>query len=163
MFSYIPSSLKHALKHIAHVFPDGVKGKSFIERGCCSLKERYVGNAKIFKDYEKMDFLKNYNKSLSYTLVTKPLYDAATKYDDITKMQYVDINTWLKNELYSWAESTIKNSMADEYINKENTLKMLEVHRTGHIDYSRKLWTIITFILWHKVFVEENKLQAKAI
>ncbi|WP_035291812.1 MULTISPECIES: asparagine synthase (glutamine-hydrolyzing) [Clostridiaceae] len=241
MFSHIPASVKRALKHIAYICPEGVKGKSFIERGCTPLEERYVGNAKIFKDYEKMDFLKNYNKAFTYNLVTKPLYEAAVNYDDITKMQYIDINTWLKgdiliksdrmsmanslelrvpfldkevfkvasslmtsdkvhnsttkyllretfkddlpmdniirkklgypvpirhwlkNELYSWAESTIKNSMADEYINKENTLKMLKIHKTGHIDYSRKLWTIITFILWHKVFIEEVSCEAKAI
>lgn len=241
MFSHIPSPFKRALKHIAYICPEGVKGKSFIERGCTPLEERYVGNAKIFKDYEKIDFIKNYNKSFTYNLVTKPLYEAAAKYDDITKMQYVDIHTWLKgdiliksdrmsmanslelrvpfldkevfeaasklmpydkinnsttkyllreafkndlpmdniirkklgypvpirhwlkNELYSWAESTIRNSMADEYINKENTLKMLQLHRTGHLDYSRKIWTIITFILWHKIFIEENKCDAQAI
>ena len=33
--------------------PEGMKGKSFIERGTTPMEERYIGNAKMFSEAEK--------------------------------------------------------------------------------------------------------------
>ena len=35
---------------------------------------------------------------------------------------------------------------------------MLEKHRTGNEDYSRKLWTFITFMRWYDIHVKNNNL-----
>ena len=40
------------------VMPEGVKGKSFLERGTTPLSERYIGNAKMFEEDEKQKLLK---------------------------------------------------------------------------------------------------------
>ena len=40
------------------MMPDGMRGKSFIERGVTPMEERYIGNAKMFSEEEKRDLLK---------------------------------------------------------------------------------------------------------
>jgi asparagine synthase (glutamine-hydrolysing) len=32
----------------------------------------------------------------------------------------------------------------------------LDAHRAGPHDYSRKLWTLLVFMIWHGVFVEKR-------
>lgn len=241
IFSYIPEPIKDKLLSIANILPEGVKGKGFITRGCTPIEKRYVGNARIFNEEEKMSIINNYNSKYSYDKVTKPYFDQAADYDDITKMQYVDINTWLKgdilvksyrmtkahslelrvpfldkkvfniaskltleekikgkttkyllrkafsdilpksvlkrkklgypvpikywlkDEIYDWAVNTIKESNTEEYINKAEVLKLLEEHRKGPLDKSRKIWTILTFMIWHKVFVEKNNISSSYV
>lgn len=57
MFNYIPDPVKHVLKVLSRILPDGVKGKNFIERGLSPLEERYIGNAKMFRENEKLSLI----------------------------------------------------------------------------------------------------------
>ena len=61
MFSYLPKPLKMILMTLARQLPEGVIGKSFIERGCTPLEDRYIGNANMFKEVEKQALIKDYN------------------------------------------------------------------------------------------------------
>lgn len=72
----------------------------------------------------------------------------------------VPIRVWLRNEFYPWAKETIETSQVDAYINKNTVLAMLEMHKEGKGDYSRKLWTILVFMVWHQIFVERHELVA---
>ena len=99
IFDYIPNGTKKLLKSISSKMPEGKKGKSFLERGCTPISERYVGNAKIFLDSEKPDILRNYNSRYTYPKAMKDIYERARNYDDVTKMQYVDFNTWLTGDI----------------------------------------------------------------
>jgi asparagine synthase (glutamine-hydrolysing) len=110
MFSYIPSPLKHVLKTLSSLLPEGVKGKSFIERGVTPLEERYIGNAKMFDEKEKKQLLIHYLSHLEHTKVTGPIYSNALGYDAVTKMQNIDIHTWLKGDILLKAD---KMSMAN--------------------------------------------------
>ena len=38
---------------------------------------------------------------------------------------------------------------------KSTALKMLEDHRTGKADNYRKLWSILVFITWHRLYIAE--------
>ena len=33
---------------------------------------------------------------------------------------------------------------------------MLDEHRGGTTDHSRRLWTVLIFMLWHSIFVEKT-------
>ena len=68
----------------------------------------------------------------------------------------VPIRHWLRNELYDWAVQMIKESGTERYINKRYALWMLEEHRKGKLDYSRKIWTVLCFMIWHAVFIENK-------
>jgi asparagine synthase (glutamine-hydrolysing) len=35
-------------------------------------------------------------------------------------------------------------------------LQLLDAHRAGPHDYSRKIWTLLVFFLWHGIFVEDR-------
>ena len=68
----------------------------------------------------------------------------------------VPIKYWLKEELYSWAKKLIIESKTSGIINKTYALELLESHKNGKIDYSRKIWTIIILIIWQQVYIEDR-------
>ncbi|MED0935910.1 asparagine synthase (glutamine-hydrolyzing) [Bacillus mobilis] len=234
MFSYIPTSGRTVLKALSGVLKEGFKGKSFLERGCTPIEERYYGNAKIFREEEKIKLIKSYNESVNYKDVTKPLYNEIKDYDDVSKMQYIDMYTWLrgdillkadkmstahslelrvpfldkevfdvaskiptelkianrttkailreaargivpdhvldrkklgfpvpirhwlKDEMYDWALNIIKESKTEHLIDKKYVLNLLEAHRTDKGDHSRKIWTVLAFMVWHQIYIEHT-------
>jgi len=72
----------------------------------------------------------------------------------------VPIRVWLRDEFYHWAKEIIETSRVDDYINKDTVRAMLEMHKEGKGDYSRKLWTILVFMVWHQIYVERYELMA---
>ncbi|PKR84369.1 asparagine synthase (glutamine-hydrolyzing) [Heyndrickxia camelliae] len=234
VFNKIPTVGKSLLKALAKILPEGVKGKSFIERGVTPMEERYIGNAKMYTEKEKKELLSHYKQGLDYTEITKPLYSETVGYDPVDRMQYIDIHTWmrgdillkadrttmahslelrvpfldkevfkvasqiptslktannttkyilrkaaegivpdhvlnrkklgfpvpirhwLKDEMHDWAIDIIRNSPTDHIINKNYVLKLLEEHCQGKLDHSRKIWTVLVFMIWHAVYLEEK-------
>jgi len=232
VFNKIPRVGKVLLKGIAGIMPEGMKGKSFIERGVTPMEERYIGNAKMFSEEEKRDLLNVYHEGLNYLDVTNPLYEESRGYAPVDRMQYIDIHTWmrgdillkadkmtmahslelrvpfldkavfevaskiptslktangttkyilrkaaegvvpahvldrkklgfpvpirhwLKNEMNDWAKKIIRESNTDHLINKLHVLRLLEDHCQGKADNSRKIWTVLMFMVWHQVYVE---------
>ncbi len=75
----------------------------------------------------------------------------------------VPVRIWLKNELYEWARDIINGSKADEYIRKDEALRMLEDHRTGKADNYRKLWAILVFITWYNLYIADAENTKKRI
>jgi asparagine synthase (glutamine-hydrolysing) len=68
----------------------------------------------------------------------------------------VPIRHWLKNEMNEWAKNLIKESNTDHLINKAYLLKLLDDHCQNKADNSRKIWTVLMFMLWHDVYVEKK-------
>lgn len=68
----------------------------------------------------------------------------------------VPIRHWLKNELYDWARQLVRESRTGHLFNKTLVLMLLEDHRQEKQDYSRKLWTLFVFMIWHQIFVENK-------
>ncbi|GAY77720.1 asparagine synthetase [Sporolactobacillus inulinus] len=68
----------------------------------------------------------------------------------------VPIRIWLKDELHDWAVNLIHDSHTDALINKSYALKLLDDHCSGKADNSRKIWTILMFMLWHQIFIEKT-------
>jgi asparagine synthase (glutamine-hydrolysing) len=229
----LPTGMKKGLAAIAQILPEGIRGKSFLERGSMAIEERYIGNAKMFSESEKSQLLKDYRSAYKYTNVTKPLYEQAKEFHDVHKMQYIDLHTWmrgdilvkadkmtmahslelrvpfldkevfktaaslhpeltvtngttkyalreamkgivpdsvlyrrklgfpvpirhwLKNEMFEWAKQIIMTSDTDKYLDKRYVLNLLDAHRAGRGDYSRKIWTVLMFMLWHQVNIEK--------
>ncbi|RKD23973.1 asparagine synthase (glutamine-hydrolyzing) [Ammoniphilus oxalaticus] len=63
---------------------------------------------------------------------------------------------WLKHDFYDWARNLIYTSETDEWINKSFALHMLKAHKEGKADYGRKIWTLLVFMLWHQIFIEQK-------
>jgi len=68
----------------------------------------------------------------------------------------VPIRHWLRNEMYDWARGIITDSGTEHLIERSAALRMLDEHRAGPQDHSRKLWTLLVFMVWHGVFVERR-------
>src|SRR5690606_21652017 len=79
--------------------PEGVKGRSFLQRGTTPIEERYYGNARMFTEEEKQRLLRRYDPTVRYTDVTAPVYAEVPELDDVTTMQYVDLYTWLRGDI----------------------------------------------------------------
>ena len=67
----------------------------------------------------------------------------------------VPLRHWLAGaELHDWARETIAHSQTDQIFDKAAVLAMLDEHRAGTVDNSRRLWTVLVFMVWHGIFVE---------
>lgn len=230
----VPSAGRKMLARLAAAMPEGMRGKSFLERGTTPLRERYIGNAKMFENEEKKQFLKTFDPNIDYQQVTGKLYDTVADYPLVNQMQYIDIHTWmrgdillkadkmtmanslelrvpfldievfktaneipvdlkiangttkqilreaargiipdhvldrkklgfpvptrhwLKKELNSWAKQLIQESETDYLLDKSYVANLLEAHCQDKGDYSRKIWTVLMFMLWHQIFVEKK-------
>ena len=95
----LPTPLQRGLRAVSKAIPEGVKGKSYLERGTTPLEERYYGNARIFTEEDKQLLLRHYDPSVRYTDVTASLYAEAAELDPVTAMQYVDVYTWLRGDI----------------------------------------------------------------
>ncbi|GAX90870.1 asparagine synthase (glutamine-hydrolyzing) [Effusibacillus lacus] len=237
MFDYLPPSMRRSLGDFAKFLPEGMKGRSFMMRGSKTVQERFVGNAFIFDEEMKEQFV-HYNPDqlgLRRPMdITGAYYDRIKHYDDVTKMQFLDFHTWLtgdilmkadkmtmanslelrvpfldkevfefaskipmkyrmmngttkyvlreavkdilpkevaerpklgfpvptrkwlKNEFYGWAKDLIDASPVEHLINKKFVLQLLEDHKNNVRDNSRKIWTVMIFMLWHQVYVEQS-------
>lgn len=241
-FEKVPSPLKKVLRTVGDALPEGMRGKSLLQRGTTPIEERYYGNARSF-NYEQLErVLRNVRPEWDHREVTAPIYAKSTDMDPVSRMQHLDMFTWLRgdilvkadkitmanslelrvpfldrvvfdvartiphelkighgttkyalrralelivpehvinrkklgfpvpirhwlagDELHDWAKKNIEESQTDHIFNKAEVLAMLEEHRqsfssgsatgTGP-DHSRRLWTVIAFMIWHGIFVE---------
>lgn len=66
----------------------------------------------------------------------------------------VPIRHWLRKEFYTWAREKLESGRVDDWINKAGAVHLLEAHKAGKFDYSRQIWTLLIFILWHEIYIE---------
>jgi asparagine synthase (glutamine-hydrolysing) len=234
----LPDPVQRGLRKVASVIPQGVRGKSYLERGTTPLEERYYGNARMFTEAEKRELMRRYDPAVRYTDVTAPIYAeaAAMGLDDVTAMQYIDLYTWLRGdilvkadrismahslevrvpfldkevfnvaatipvelrlpprstdtkfamrqalrevvppaivnrkklgfptptrvwlrgEMYDWAHDIMARSGAGDLLNLNYARGLLDAHKRGEVDNSRKVWTVLVFCIWHAIFVERS-------
>ncbi|WKD57335.1 Putative asparagine synthetase [glutamine-hydrolyzing] [Corynebacterium capitovis DSM 44611] len=234
-FEKLPSPLSRGLNRLSHVLPEGMKGKSLLERGTTPMEERYYGNARSFNFEQLQRVLPWATREWDHREVTEPIYAASTQMDPVSRMQNLDLFTWMRgdilvkadkmnmanslelrvpfldrevfnvaqtipveqkiahgttkyalrkameqivpahvlhrkklgfpvpmrhwlagDELHGWAQDTITQSGTDEIFNKTEVLAMLREHRAGDADHSRRLWTVLAFMVWHGIFVEKR-------
>lgn len=108
-FQKLPSVLRKSLAKFAEILPFKFKGKNFLIRASKPVEERFIGNAFMFNEKERAKLLKNPTGKYHHTELTKPFYDKVKNQDDVTKMQYIDINFWLIGDILLKAD---KMSMA---------------------------------------------------
>jgi asparagine synthase (glutamine-hydrolysing) len=69
----------------------------------------------------------------------------------------VPIRHWLRaGELLEWAHSIVGSSQAGHLVDLAAVRTMLDEHRSGTTDHSRRLWTVLIFMLWYAIFVEKS-------
>ena len=234
-FDKVPAPLLKGLNRLSRVLPEGMKGKSLLERGTTPMEKRYYGNARSF-NYEQLSrVLIDARPEWDHTDVTAPIYAKSRDMDPVARMQHLDLFTWMRgdilvkadkitmanslelrvpfldrevfavaetipydlkitegttkyalrkameqivpahvlhrkklgfpvpmrhwlagDELHGWALEQITASGTEHIFNKPPVLEMLEEHRQGVSDHSRRLWTVLSFMIWHGIFVEHR-------
>jgi asparagine synthase (glutamine-hydrolysing) len=233
-FEKVPGALRRAMGSLSTKIPEGTRGKDLLRRGALDLEQRYYGNARIFRDDQLRSVLTTFDGSVSHTDVTAGPYRESQGWDPVTRMQHVDLFTWLRgdilvkadkmtmanslelrvpfldpevfkvaakipldqkvtkettkfalrqalrqivpahvlnrrklgfpvpirlwlrDEMYDWARQIVLKSQTDEEIDKNAVLRLLEEHRAGSLDHSRRIWALLVYMLWHGIFVERR-------
>ncbi|WP_342320070.1 asparagine synthase (glutamine-hydrolyzing) [Corynebacterium mayonis] len=234
-FEKLPATLNRGLNRLSRVLPEGMKGKSLLERGTTPMEDRYYGNARSFNFAQLQRVLPWAKPEWDHREVTAPIYATSTDMDPVARMQNLDLFTWMRGdilvkadkmnmanslelrvpfldkevfevaqtiptemkiahgttkyalrkameqivpahvlnrkklgfpvpmrhwlageELYGWAQDTINDSQTEEIFDKKQVLEMLKEHRDGVSDHSRRLWTVLAFMVWHGIFVEDR-------
>ena len=232
-YQKLPRFLRKAAAALVEAIPFDFKGKSFLIRGSKTIEERFIGNARMFSKKEKERLLRDI-PATDPTLFTKEYYDRCRGQDDVTRMQYLDINRWmvgdilLKADRMSMAHSlelrvpfldkkvfevasripvkhrvaagTTKYAMrlaaerhvpesaatkpklgfpvpirvwlredayynqvkeaflspaARRYFHTDELMRLLDQHKAGKKDNSRKIWTVYMFLVWYSVYFED--------
>ncbi|GAA4888543.1 asparagine synthase (glutamine-hydrolyzing) [Actinomycetospora straminea] len=68
----------------------------------------------------------------------------------------VPIRYWLAHDMLDWARQIVRESQTDAILDKAAVLRLIDEHRVGPVDHSRRIWTLLVFMLWHGIFVEER-------
>ena len=236
-FEKVPDPLLKGLRNLGQVLPEGMKGKSLLDRGTQPMETRYYGNARNF-NFEQLQRVIPWAKpEWDHSEVTAPIYAESKRLgmDPVARMQHLDLFTWMRgdilvkadkinmanslelrvpfldkevfavaqtlpydlkishgttkyalrraleqivpphvlhrkklgfpvpmrhwlagDELFGWAQDTINESQTDDIFNKPQVMEMLKEHRDGISDHSRRLWTVLAFMIWHGIFVEKR-------
>ena len=97
-YQRLPRWLRRAAARLAGALPFDFKGKSFLIRGSKTLEERFIGNAYMFSQKEKDKLLKSI-PATDPAGKTAAYYDRCRGLDDVTRMQYLDINRWMVGDI----------------------------------------------------------------
>lgn len=205
------------------------RGFNFIYRRSRNLEDRYVGNAFMFEPSESKKILNYKMKPTTYKDLTRKYYRKAKRYDEVTKMQYIDFNFWLIGDILLKADKmSMANSLevrvpfldrvlidtarkiptkykikdgktkylfreiaheilpekwsnkkklgfpvpirewlkeedtynlikdtfskSEEFFKPKKIIRLLDEHKKGKKDNSRKIWTIYSFLVWYDEF-----------
>jgi len=229
----LPKPLRKFLGAVASKLPVWIKGRSFFIRGSKSVEERFIGNASIFSKNERDAILRCPGKAPAPGEVTKPYYDSYSGYDDITKMQALDIQLWMVGDIllgtdkmsmahslevrmpytdrevfktaasiptkhrvnklgtkyafrraalrylpddtankkklgfpvpiriwlrdekyYNIVKGYFTNNVSRKYFHEDKLLTLLDAHKDGKADNSRKIWTVFIFLVWYERMFE---------
>jgi asparagine synthase (glutamine-hydrolysing) len=238
-FERVPGGVRRLLGRLSARLPDGVRGKDLLRRGALRLEDRYYGNARIFRDEQLARVLRTYDPGRSHADVTAAHYLDSAGWDPVSRMQHVDLFTWLRGdilvkadkvtmanslelrvpyldpevfavasglplreklgrgpdgrattkvalrralagivpahvldrpklgfpvpirhwlraELFDWARGVVDDAQADHLLDLAAVRALLDEHRAGPVDHSRRLWAVLVFLIWHGVFVERR-------
>lgn len=65
----------------------------------------------------------------------------------------VPIRVWLREEkYYNIVREKFTGETAEKFFHTKKLMQLLDEHRCGKADNSRKIWTVLTFIIWYERF-----------
>ena len=232
---WLPLGFRKKVAALAEKLPEGMKGRSYLIRASKPVQERFIGNANIFTEKERKELLKIQTKAVSPKRLLAGKYKKMRRFDDTTKMQYIDLTNWLPGDIllkadkmsmahslelrvpfldkevfqvartmrtnmklkdkttkftfrrvaepvlpefttnkkklgfpvpirvwlkedtgYGKVKEAFLSDVAKEYFNTGMLIQLLNDHKNGVRDNSRKIWTVYTFLVWYDVFFKNG-------
>jgi len=74
------------------------------------------------------------------------------------------VSELFKGPLADWGQAAILDGgfTRTGFLRREELARLLAAHRTGTIDWSNRLWTVLVLNLWHKRWIESSRPRAAA-
>lgn len=94
----VPQGIRTLLGNVAEKMPN-FHGKRFLMRGRYPIEKSFIRNNYVYNHADLGKILKKDIPSEDPSYYTKPIFDEVAGQDDITKMQYADIRTWLVQDI----------------------------------------------------------------
>ena len=75
----------------------------------------------------------------------------------------VPIRVWLKEDkYYNKIKDAFTSEVAGQYFDQTMLMQLLEDHRDGKADNSRKIWAIYVFLVWYEIYIAADEVQIPA-
>ncbi len=72
----------------------------------------------------------------------------------------VPTRVWLKEDTYyNRVKAAFTSESANMFFNTDKLVKLLDDHKAGKYDNSRKIWTIYIFLEWYAVYFEDKAIE----
>ena len=69
----------------------------------------------------------------------------------------VPIRVWLKEDKdYNIVKDKFTSPQSAQFFHTDKLVQLLDDHRAGKYDYSRKIWTVFSFLVWYDVYFSDN-------
>lgn len=69
----------------------------------------------------------------------------------------VPIRVWLKEDkYYNIVKDKFTSPQSAQFFHTDRLVQLLDDHRAGKYDYSRKIWTVFSFLVWYDVYFSDN-------
>ena len=95
----LPKFIRYPIGKLAYSMP-WFHGRKFLVRNGLPLEDYFTGSAFIFTEKAKQKVLKDeYMSGKTFREITKPIFDRVKDKDEVTKMQYLDMNLWLPEDI----------------------------------------------------------------
>ena len=107
VYDRLPFAFRRLVSKLCQHLPE-IHGINYLVRRGKTIEERFIGNANIFSKKERDALLKSEvaRSALQPKILCDKFYDEVASKDDITKMQYLDINMWLMGDILLKADKT---------------------------------------------------------
>ena len=114
-------------------------------------------SAKRMEEYIKHSDLNAGGNNYTRTLQIPKIYEMCIR--DRKKLGFpVPITLWLKEDkYYNQVKEAFTSPAAKTFFNTDELVKLLDQHKNGKLDNSKKIWVVYMFLMWYDVyFVREN-------
>ncbi|MCR5166454.1 MAG: asparagine synthase (glutamine-hydrolyzing) [Oscillospiraceae bacterium] len=119
----------------------------FLDRKVMTLAERIPTKYRVTKENTKV------------AMRRAALKAAPPKTANKKKLGFpVPIRVWLREDkYYDIVKQTFLSPDAQHFFNTDMLVKLLDDHRSGSYDNSRKIWTVYVFLVWYKVYFGDSE------
>lgn len=217
----------------------GLRGANYLHRAAEPIEEQFIGNANMFSEEERGEILRTRPSGISPADICAGRYREVADLDDVTKMQYIDMEFWLVGDIllktdkmsmahslesrvpfldlevwkvarklptsvkvstettklalrkaattllperfcekrklgfpvptrlwlkqdhyYNLVKEAFTSSEARQFFRTDKLVALLDDHRAGKADNSRKIWTVYSFLVWYDVFFVSRDVPA---
>ncbi len=114
----------------------------FLDMEIFKLARTVPTKCKVSKDNTKLALRLASSKKINLTSANR------------TKMAFpLPLVEWLREDkYYDFVKKYFMNEVSAKYFNQEKILHLLDEHKSAKKNNSRKIWTVLTFLVWYEEF-----------